>query len=125
MNKLLIAIATTLSALSLSLDAGAHGEAKPLHGGIVQVADDVHYELVPQGADVSLYVVDHGKPADATGMSGKLTVLQGTSKSQGDLKPAGGNRLLARGVTVAAGAKVVASVKGADGKATTVRFVVK
>lgn len=120
-------IAVVLAALvtGLAVNAFAHGDAKAMHGGIVQVASDVQYELVPQPTGAALYVVDHGKPADVTHMSGKLTVLNGTQKSEAELKPAGGNKLEAVQVEVAAGSKVVASVKGADGKASTVRFAVK
>jgi hypothetical protein len=127
MKQLSLALAATCTALtlSLSLPAGAHGDAKPMHGGIVQMAADLQYELVPQAQGAALYVVDHGQPADATRMSGKLTVLNGTAKSEAPLKPAGGNKLEATGITLGPGAKVVASVQGADGKATSVRFTVK
>lgn len=105
--------------------AQAHGEAKPLYGGIVQVVSDMQYELVPQPDGALLYVVDHGEPADATRMSGKLTVLNGTRKSEADLKPAGGNKLQARDITLGSGARVVASLRTPQGKTVTVRFAVK
>lgn len=123
MKKFSMVLAAALMALSMG--AHAHGDAKPLHGGIVQVASDIQYELVPGAGSVALYVVDHGKPADATKMSGKLTVLTGTQKSEAELKPAGGNKLEASNVTVGSGSKVVASIKGADGKTKSVRFSVK
>ena len=125
MNK----IAATLLAAAMaaaSFPAAAHGEAQPMHGGIVQMAADLQFELVPQAGGAALYVVDHGKPADASKMSGKLTVLNGKDKSEADLKPAGANKLEAANVKLGAGAKVVASVRGATpGKAVTVRFSVK
>ena len=110
---------------AVALAAGAHGDAKPMHGGIVQVEADVLYELVPQAGGAAVYVVDHGKPVDTAGMSGKLTVLAGTQKTEAALKPAGGNKLEAANVAVGSGAKVVASIKRADGKTASVRFVVK
>jgi hypothetical protein len=122
-GKIRIALAAALAALAF--EAAAHGEAKPMHGGIVQVAQDLQFELVPQAAGAALYVVDHGKPADASKMSGKLTVLNGTQKTEGVLKPAGGNRLDAADVRLAPGAKVVASIQGATAKPVTVRFTVK
>lgn len=109
----------------LSLGAAAHGDAKPMHGGIVQVASDIQYELVPQPNGAALYVVDHGKPADASKMSGKLTVLNGTQKSEAALKPVGANKLEAGGVTLASGAKVVATIQRGDGTTASVRFSVK
>lgn len=123
MKKIAVVLAALVTGLSLS--AFAHGDAKATHGGIVQVSSDIQYELVPQPTGAALYVVDHGKPADASKMGGKMTVLNGTQKSEAELKPAGGNKLEATQVTVAAGSKVVAIVRGADGKATTVRFAVK
>lgn len=103
----------------------AHGEAKPLHGGIVQVVSDLQFELVVQKGQTALFVVDHGKPADASRMGGKLTALQGAQRSEAPLKPVGGNQLLAAGLQLAPGAKVVAVVQGPDGKPMTVRFTVK
>lgn len=123
MKKLMIALGTALA--TLSFNAAAHGDAKPMHGGIVQVAADVQYELVPHAGGAALYVIDHGKPMDASKMGGKITVLNGTQKAEAELKPAGGNKLEASGVSVAAGAKVVATVRAADGKSATVRFSVK
>lgn len=120
-------MATLLGAAltALALGAAAHGDARPLHGGIVQVAADIHYELVPLATGAALYVVDHGQPADATRMSGKLTVLNGTRKSEAEMKAAGGNKLEAGGVSVASGAKVVASIRREDGTTVSVRFTVK
>lgn len=123
MKKFSMVLGAALTALSLT--ALAHGDAKPMHGGTVQVSSDVAYELVPQTNGAAIYVVDHDKPADATKMSGKLTVLTGTKKSEAELKPAGANKLEASNVTVASGSKVVASIKGADGKTANVRFSVK
>ena len=123
MNKHAMVLTALMTAFSVN--ALAHGDAKPMHGGIVQVAADVHYELVPQANGAALFVIDHGKPADATKMSGKLTVLNGTQRSEAALKPIVGNKLEAANVKVEAGSKVVASVRAQDGKATTVRFTVK
>jgi hypothetical protein len=123
MKKSLIALTAALAVVSFN--AAAHGDAIAQHGGIVQVASDLQFELVPQANGAALYVVDHGKPADTSKMSGKLTVLNGTEKSEAELRAAGANKLEAANVKVAAGAKVVASVTNAGGKATTVRFAVK
>jgi hypothetical protein len=123
MKALTMMLGAALAALSLN--AAAHGDAKPMHGGVVQVVADVAYELVPQAQGVALYVVDHGKPVDASRMSGKLTVLTGTQKAEAPLQPAGGNKLEAANLVVGSGAKVVASLKAADGKTASVRFSVK
>jgi len=122
MNKLLMA---TLLGLSVcSFNAFAHGGAKPQHGGVVQSGGDLSFELVAQGDKAALYVGDHGKPADVAKMSGKLTVLNGSEKSEAELKPAGGNKLEAA-AKLPPGAKAVATVNVPSGKVVTVRFSMK
>lgn len=123
MNKSLIVLTTALALAAFN--AAAHGDVKPVHGGIVTLAADLHFELVPQPNGALLYVLDHGEPADASTMSGKLTVLNGSGKSEAALQAAGANRLEALNVTLAAGSKVIATVRGAGGKVTTVRFAVR
>lgn len=103
----------------------AHGGAKPQHGGIVQVANDISFELVAEADGATLYLQDHGKPMASTGLAGKLTVLVGSEKSEAELKAAGENKLRAQGIKLSSGAKVVALVSSASGKAITVRFTVK
>jgi hypothetical protein len=120
------AIATSLALVlsAMSPAAHAHGGAKAQHGGVVQMASDLSFELVAQGTGSALYVVDHDKPADAGKFSGKLTVLQGADKSEAELKPAGGNKLEAA-VKLEKGAKAVATVQLPNGTSTTVRFSIK
>jgi hypothetical protein len=113
------------SVLALSPVAFAHGGAKAAHGGIAQVAHDINFELVAQADGATLYLVDHGKPMSSQGIGGKLTILNKGQKSEADLKPAGDNKLLAAGVTLSPGAKVVAVLNGVHGKTVTVRFTVK
>jgi hypothetical protein len=67
-------------------------------------------------------VEDHGKPLSTTGMTCKLTVLNGTDRSDAPLRAAGDNRLEAKGVTIAKGAKSVASITLPNKKEVTVRF---
>lgn len=102
----------------------AHGGEKPKHGGTVQVARDLVFELVAQPGGAALYVEDHGKPMPLTGVTGRLTVLNGSDKSEVDLTSAG-DRLEAKGVKLGSGAKVVAALRTANQKAITVRFTVR
>lgn len=122
-NTLLAALALGLSALSFDA-AMAHGENKPRHGGVVATATDLHFELVATPTGALIYIDDHGKPVAPTGMTGKLTVLNGTEKSQAVLAVAG-DKLEAKGVKLASGAKVVAALTTPARKAITVRFTVK
>jgi hypothetical protein len=119
-------IAAALALALLAAPAAAHGPENPMYGGIVQKVSDLHFELVPHPGGAWLYVADHGKPVDSARLSGKLTVLNGTEKSEGALKPAGGNKLEAAGLRIAPGARVVALVTGtAANKPLTIRFSVK
>jgi hypothetical protein len=122
-SKLFAAVVLGLSALSFSA-AMAHGGAKPKHGGVVATASDLGFELVGTPAGAAIYIEDHGKPMAPAGMSGKLTVLNGAEKSEADLVVAG-DKLEARGVKLAPGAKVVAALTTSAKKAITVRFTVK
>ncbi|WP_295371270.1 hypothetical protein [uncultured Pseudacidovorax sp.] len=118
------ALVAMLGLSMLSMGALAHGPSKAQHGGIVQSAGDLSFELVPQGETAALYVVDHDKPADVSKMTGKLTVLNGTSKSEAALKVATGDKLEAA-TKLGAGSRVVATVNTAAGQAITVRFNLK
>lgn len=115
----LLGLSVTVAQVAL-----AHGGAKSKHGGIIQASSDLSFELVsgPEGA--LLYIEDHGKPVSPAGISGKLTVLRGAEKSEVKLTPAG-DRLLAKGLKLQSGAKVVAAINKDGKKVITVRFAVK
>lgn len=121
-KTLFVVLAFGASALSFN-PAFAHTD-KPKHGGVVQAASDLSFELVPKGDAATIYIEDHGKPFATAGMKGKLTVLNGSEKSEAELKPAGDNRLEAKGVKLGKGAKAVASVTTSK-KTISVRFAVK
>ena len=115
-----------LSAATLACGAAlAHGDAPPQYGGIMQMVDDMSFELVVKGDTAALYLSDHGEKVPTANMTGKLTVLSGTNKSEAKLEPAGGNKLEAKGVKIAKGDKVIALMTSTDKKTTSVRFVIK
>jgi hypothetical protein len=91
---------------------------------VVAVASDLAFELVGTANGAVIYVEDHGKPMAPAGMSGKLTVLNGAQTSEAALAVAG-DKLEAKGIQLAKGAKVVAALTTAQNKAITVRFTVK
>lgn len=122
-KTLLLILAFGASALSFNT-AFAHTD-KPKHGGVIQAASDLSFELVPKGDVATIYVEDHGKPVATAGMTGKLTVLNGSEKSEAELKPAGDNRLEAKAVKLGKGSKAVASVTTSNKKTISVRFAVK
>ena len=125
MSKKTFLAAIAAVSTALAAPAWAHGPGEPKHGGIVQSASDLGFELAPTADGVALYIDDHGKPLSTQGASGKLTVLSGADKSEVGLTPAGNNRLDAKGVKLAAGAKAVAVVTLPSKKVVTVRFTAK
>lgn len=125
MKTLIATIAISLAAVAGPGTAFAHGGEKAQHGGVVASGGDLSFELVPEPGGAAIYVNDHGKAADAAKMGGKLTVLNGTRKSEGELKPAGSNKLVATGVKIEKGAKAVAAIAVDGGKTVTARFTIK
>lgn len=124
MKKWIALVAMTM-AITLSGNVLAHG-AKPKHGGIVQTAGDLHFELVNKHGATTIYVEDHDKALPTAGASGKLTVLNGAEKTEVPLQPSGENMLEAKGdAKLAKGAKAVASITFANKKTISVRFAVK
>lgn len=113
-----------LLALLVSNPALAHGSAKARHGGVAVMASDLGFELVATPAGAAIYIEDHGKPLPPTGVTGKLTVLNGTERSEAELSVAG-DKLEARGVKLNAGARAVAALTMPNKKVVTVRFTVR
>ncbi len=125
MMHLITILSLGLSGFAFAAGGHDHGhEHKPLHGGIVAEVKDMDYELVAKPEQIQLFVRDHGKPADISKGSAKLTVLTGNQKQEINLLP-DGDRFLAKGAFgIASGAKAVAHVN-LGGPAVTVRFVLK
>ena len=67
----------------------------------------------------------HGKPADVSKASARLTLLSGTEKQAVELTPAGDKLEAAGTFKVGPGTKVVALVTVAGKPAGTVRFALK
>ena len=124
MKKTVTAVVLSLSAMSTNV-ALAHGSATARHGGVVATASDLGFELVGIPGGVAIYVDDHGKPMAPTGMTGKLTVLNGSARSEAELVAAG-DKLEAKGsFKVGAGTKVLADVALNGKPAITARFTLK
>ncbi len=125
MKILMMAVMLAVTPLSLTGQVFAH-EAEPKHGGIVKTADDLQFELVVQKHNATLYVEDHGEPVSTADAKGKLTILNGTEKTEVALQPAETNRLEVKNVSqLKRGAKIIASVTLSDGKTLYVRFSLK
>lgn len=113
------------AAFAASGNALAHGdEAK--HGGIVQTAKDISFELVNKDGTAIIYVEDHGEKVPTAGASGKLLILKGGARSEAVLQPAGENTLKApSGTALASGAKAIASINLPGQETVNVRFAIK
>ncbi len=123
--KHLISVAS-LAIFCLSMNPVlAHGDAKPLHGGIVQLVNDLSFELVVQADGATIFLMDHDKPMASKGITGKLTVLKGSNKIESDIKESGENTLRVMGVNLGKGDKLVAALSNVNGKSMTVRFTIK
>lgn len=123
--KKIFAVAAFAAGLILSGPALAHG-AKPKHGGIVQTAGDLSFELVARDGAATIHVDDHGKDKPTAGATGTLTVLKGKQTFQLPLESGGDNILVVKGhADLEKGSKAVASVRFADKKTVSVRFSVK
>lgn len=95
------------------------------HGGIFIETKALDFEIVAKPDALQVYVADHGKPVKLDGARGKVTLLNGSEKTEVDLAPAG-DKLEARGAfKVAKGTKGIASVTLAGRSATSARFEVK
>lgn len=123
--KKVYAMAVLSASMILSGNVLAHG-AKPQHGGIVQSAGDLAFELVTRDGATTIHVDDHGKDLPTAGASGTLTVLKGTTRTELPLAAGGANTLVVKGdAKLAPGDKVVAVITFADKKTVSVRFAVK
>ncbi len=124
MKKMMTLVAMAIT-VAVSGNVLAHGE-KAKHGGIVQTASDLSFELVNKGGKATIYVEDHGKPVSTVGATGKLTVLNGAEKAEVSIEPVGENTFVTKGeAKLVKGTKAIAAVTFADKKTVNVRFSFK
>jgi hypothetical protein len=121
MSKPLLSIAALVLAVLASHPAQAHGIGAPRHGGAMSATAGTSFELVASADGAAIYLSDHDMPVSPSGLTGKLTVLNGEQKSEAGLV-AVGDRLEAKGIKLAPGAIVVAVLRNAGGQSVTVRF---
>ena len=121
-----LSAAPLILALALTPVYGfAHGEAPAAaHGGVVQEAGEMWLELVVNGDNVTVYVLNEGqKPMPAAQMSGTATVLVNGKGHKVELTPAEGNSLHGT-LPVKATGRMVATVSiKAGGKTASARFM--
>lgn len=114
----------TLALAGSAFAAGDKHDHKPLHGGVVVEVKDMDYELVAKPTVIQIHLRDHGKKADVSKATAKVTLLTGTEKQEVELKPAGDKLEATGSFKVGPGTKAVDVVTVA-GKPATARFTLK
>lgn len=111
-------------ALAGAAQAGGDHHHGPSHGGVF-IEGKLDFEVVARPDLIQVYVGDHGKPVKIEGAKGKVTLLNGSEKTEVELAPVG-DRLEAKGsFKVGKGTKGVAMVVLAGKPAAMARFELK
>lgn len=126
MNAKHIALAAAVALAGLSGTALAQKDDHTVkHGGIFVETKALDFEIVAKPDLIQVYVSDHGKAVKLDGAKGKVTLLNGTEKTEVELAPAG-DKLEAKGsFKVAKGTKGIALVTLAGKAGATARFELK
>lgn len=112
------------AALLIAGTVWAHGDPVPQRGGVLQVLDELDFELVVKADKIDLYTSDDNEPVPSEQMSGTLTIKDDAGTTKVTLEPAGINRLRATEITAASGSRVIAIVTMPDGKSLAVTFAI-
>ncbi len=105
--------------------AGSGHDLKPKFDGVAVETKVGDMEIVLKPDSIQIYITDHGKAVKLDGAKAKVTLLNGTKKTEADLTVAG-DKLEAKGAfNVAKGTKGIALVTLVGKAATTARFEVK
>ncbi len=120
-----LAFAATLTVLAASPAwAGAGHDHSPKHGGIVAEVKDVDFEFVLKADVIHVHVRGH-KPVKLEGATAKLSLLNGSQKTEVPLTLVG-DKFEAKGsFDVSKGTKGVAVITFAGMAPKTARFEVK
>lgn len=105
----------------------AHDESghAPRFGGVVVETKAGDVEIVAKTTSIKIYVSDHGKSVNLVGAKAKITLLNGTEKSETDLVVVG-DKLEVKGTfAIAKGTKGIAFVTLNGKPTTTARFEIK
>lgn len=123
--SLSLALATCLALSSAAAMAAGKDNHSPKFGGVVIETKAGDLEIVAKPDVIQIYVSDHGKPIKLDGSKAKITLLNGTDKSEVDLTPAG-DKLEAKGnFKISKGTKGIAVVTLAGKPPASARFEVK
>ena len=119
------AFAALLTVSTAFVAVHADGDHSAKHAGIVVATKTLDFEIVAKPDLIQIYVDEHGKALKLDGGKARLTLLNGTEKSEVELLPVG-DKLEAKGsFKVAKGTKGIALVTLAGKPAATARFEIK
>lgn len=114
----------TAAVLMLVMALPALAQTKGPNGGLVAGKEGHQTELVLSPAEVSVYILDHGKVHDTKGVKIKAVIQEGGKTTSFDLAP-DGKRLVGKlARPVGKGAIVVLSGKDDHGDVISARYVV-
>jgi hypothetical protein len=123
LRTLFLATSIALGATS-AIAAGSHDHT-PKHGGVVVETKAGDMEIVAKTDTIRIYFTDHGKPVKLEGAKAKVTLLNGSEKSEAELITTG-DKLEAKGAfKVAKGTKGIAVLTLAGKAPVTARFDIK
>jgi hypothetical protein len=123
----LISIVLSLSLLAFPIAASAHDVVKGPNGG--QVVDDAgyHIEFTSKGEEIILYLSDNAeKPISSEKATGRIIIQDSVKQATAEFAAAEPNILSAKlAAPLPTGAKLVVTLKLANGHNLRARFVVQ
>ena len=123
-NLLTVLLASLVAVASTSAIAGKDDHT-PKFGGVVVETKVGDLEIVAKPESIRIHISDHGKAVKLDGAKAKVTLLNGTEKSEADLVLSV-DKLEAKGAfKVAKGTKGIAVVTLAGKTPVTARFEIK
>ncbi len=123
-SKFTFLAALTLAAM-VAAPVKASGDHTPKNGGLMVETKAGDFEIVAKPDSLQIFFTDHGKSVKFDGAKAKVTLLNGTEKSEAELLPAG-NKMEAKGsFKVAKGTKGIAVLTLAGKPPATARFEIK
>ena len=118
-------LASVMAFSAASIVSAGTDDHKPKFGGVVVETKAGDIEIVAKPDSIQIYITDHGKPMKLDSAKAKVTLLNGTEKSEANLVFVG-DKLEAKGAfKVAKGTKGIAIVTLAGKPPITARFDIK
>ncbi len=124
-NLRAVCSASIMAIVTVSAIAAGEHDHSPKFGGVVVETKAGDVEIVAKPDSIQIYITDHGKAMKLDGAKARVTLLNGTEKSEADLVLVG-NKLEAKGAfKVAKGTKGIAVVTLVGKAPVTARFDIR